>query len=91
MKLPTYTPRDLLAFASADRVVARVWIRGEWKEQEFFPEPGQSVRDRLRVTQEALRHHRDFSKVMLYVAGKHKGELVKASVRHDHIPEELKR
>jgi hypothetical protein len=91
MKLPTYTPRDLAAFANADRVVCRAWVDGDWKEVEFFPEPGQSVRDRLAITNHALRHHKDFSKVMLYVGGLVDGILVKASVRHGEVPVELQR
>jgi hypothetical protein len=91
MKLPTYTPRDLLAFENADRVVARIRINREWKEQEFYPVSGQTVREKLAEVQHALRHNRDFSSIALYVGGFHNGERMIASVRHDHLPEELRR
>lgn len=91
MKPPSYTPREMEAFAAADRVIARLSIMGEWKETEFFPSPGQTVRNKLAEVQTALRHHRDFSKICLYIGGIVRGERMTASVRHDLLPEELKR
>lgn len=91
MRPPTYTPREMEAFGAADRVVARVCVMGDWKEQELFPSPGQSVRDKLAEVQHAIRHNRDFSKISLYVGGEVRGERMIASVRHDQIPDELQR
>ena len=91
MKAPTYTPRDLLAFAHADRIVCRVRLNGEWKEQEFLPAAGQTVRGKLAEVQAALRHHRDFSQICLYVGGMVDGQRITASVRHDLMPVELQR
>lgn len=91
MRAPTYTPREMEAFAAADRIVARLCVMGTWHEQEFLPSPGQTVRSKLAEVQMALRHHRDFSKICLYVGGMVRGERMIASVRHDLLPEELKR
>lgn len=91
IKIPSYSPRELEVIANADRVVARVYLNGQWKEQEFFPDPGQTVRERLEVTQHALRHHRDFSQICLYLGAEINGERATAAVPHDYIPLELKR
>lgn len=91
MRAPTYTPREIEAFDHADCVIARVHLAGEWREQVFLPGPGQSVRDKLVEVQHALRHHRDFSQIALYVGGTVRGERMIASVRHDLVPDELRR
>ena len=46
-KDPAYTSREQVALDNADRIVCRVKLMGEWKEKEFFPEAGQTVRQKL--------------------------------------------
>lgn len=88
-KAPTYTPRELKAIAAADRIVARIIIAGEWKEMEFWPLEGQSVRSRLAEIQNELSGNRSLAKVCLYVGGMVDGERMIANVPHNLIPEEL--
>lgn len=88
-RAPTYTPRELLAFGSADRIVARIVIAGEWKEMEFFPLAGQSVRSRLAEVQSEIAGNRSLTRICLYVGGVVNGERMIANVPHNMIPEEL--
>ena len=70
-RAPSYNPREVPVLRSADRVVARVYLRGVWREQEFLPEAGEggSVRAvALRVIA-ALRHTPDSRGIVLYVEG----------------------
>lgn len=92
MRAPTYTPREMQAFQAADRVIARVFLNGAWKEQQFLPGPGQTVRNKLAEVQHALRHHIDpNSGIVLYIGGPVNGEVMRAAVRRDSIPDELRR
>ena len=91
-KAPTYTPRELEALHSASAIIARVHLNGEWHEQRFEPEGTEAgARDVLMRVQHALRHHRDFSSIVLYAEGKSaNGEMMRACVPHTHIPEQLR-
>ena len=92
-KEPGYTSREQIALDNADRVVCRVKIQGEWKEQEFFPAAGQTVRQKLAEVQAALRHTPSVRGVCVYVGGidPRTGERMIASVPHDWIPASVKR
>jgi hypothetical protein len=90
-KGPTYTPRELEALKNARRVVARVHLNGAWKEQVFEPEKLETPRDCLIRVQHALRFHRDFAGIVLYVEGQMKdGTKMRANVPHNWVPEELR-
>lgn len=86
---PTYTPRELKAIAAADRVVARIIFAGEWKEMEFWPLKGQSVRSRLAEVQAEIATNPALARVCLYVGGIVNGERMIANVPHNMIPEEI--
>lgn len=88
-KAPTYTPRELLALEAADRVVARIIIAGEWKEMEFWPLPGQSVRSRLAEVQAEIVGNNSLARICLYVGATVNGERMIANVPHNLIPQEL--
>ena len=88
-RAPTYTPRELKAIAAADRVVARIIIAGEWKEMEFWPLAGQSVRSRLAEVQAEIAGNPALARVCLYVGGMVDGERMIANVPHNLIPEEI--
>lgn len=88
-RAPTYTPRELLAFNAADRIVARIVIAGEWKEMEFWPLAGQSVRSRLAEVQAEIAGNNSLARICLYVGGMVNGERMIANVPHDLIPQEL--
>jgi hypothetical protein len=85
MKAPQYNERELLAVRSADRVVARVRINKEWKETEFFPAEGQTIRAKLEEVQASLRHSPSFAGIALYVGAMINGERHIASVSHDPL------
>lgn len=87
-KTPTYSPREQEALRCACSVVARVRINQEWKEHVFTPEGTETVRDCLVRVQHALRHHRDFSGIVLYVEGTNG---MRANVPHDWIPTEMEK
>jgi len=85
MKTPTYNERELRAVRAADRVVARVRIQGQWRETEFFPAKGQTIRQKLEEVQASLRHSPSFAGICLYVGAVLDGERHIASVSHDPI------
>jgi len=90
-KPPTYTPREVTALKAADRVVARTVITGtgRWAEQEFYPAPGQSIRDKLAEIQAEIAANPALKRVALYVGGIVNNERMIANVPHNFIPEEL--
>lgn len=71
MRGPTYSPRELAALATAEYVVARVLLSGQWREAEFRPTPEErgSVRAVYLRVVHALRHTPDASGVLLYAVG----------------------
>lgn len=80
-KKPTvFTPRDMEVLRAADRVVARVWVFGEgWREQQYFPEPGEGVAACLtrlqaarKIVEERFGARR---RIMLLIGGVVQGEL----------------
>ena len=74
---------------AADRVVARVVIAGEWKEMEFWPLRGQTVRSRLAEIQAEFAANPALARVCLYVGGIVNGNRMIANVPHNFVPEEL--
>lgn len=92
-KEPGYTSREQVALDNADRVVTRIRIQGEWKEREWMPAEGQSVRQCLEGIQSQLRHSPDIRGVCLYVSGAHPttGERMKAAMPSDWVPASLRR
>lgn len=94
MRPPSYAPRELTAIRAADRVVARVLVRGQWREQEFRPDPAlgeTTVRQCLARVQAALRHTPSLAGICLYVAAVVDGQELRASVSTDPllVPSEL--
>ena len=88
-KAPTYTPREILALKAADRVVGRIRLAGEWREMEFWPLAGQSVRSKLAEVQAEIQADPACARICLYVGGIVNGERMIANVPHDFIPAEL--
>lgn len=94
-RAPSYNPRELPVLRSADRVIARLCVRGVWHEQTFFPEAGEgnSVRAvALRVIA-ALRHTPDSRGIVIYVEGfAREGMRARACIPQDPLllPGELK-
>lgn len=78
-KPPVFTPRDMDVLRAADRVVARVWVAGSWREQQYFPREGQSVAALLTEVQRARRmvedEYRAHRRIMLMIGGIVGGEL----------------
>lgn len=69
MRTPIHSPREQEVLRAATTIVARALVGGEWREQEFPPDPALGERtpaDALRRVQHALRHHRDLSQIVLY-------------------------
>jgi hypothetical protein len=78
-KPPVFTPRDMDVLRAADRVVARVWVAGAWREQQYFPREGQSVADLLSEVQQARKiveeEYHSHRRIMLLIGGIVAGEL----------------
>lgn len=88
-KAPTYTPREMLALKAADRIVGRLRIAGEWKEMEFWPMAGQTVRSKLAEVQAEIAADPACARICLYVGAVVNGERMIANVPHNLIPAEL--
>lgn len=90
---PSYTPREEIALENAECIVLRIRIFGEWKEKREPAPPGATLLHVLEGIQAQLCHSPDIRGVCLYVGGAdpRTGEMMKASVPHEWIPENVRR
>lgn len=96
MRAPTYTPRERLAIAVADRVVVRLFHSAiaDWTEAEVLPTQYETLADCVRRVQadlaSGLQHDHRLARVCLYVAGDHPdhGRML-ASVPRCRVPVEV--
>ena len=65
---PAYSDRDLQVIRSANHIVLKAWIGGDWREQVITPAIGQTMADFLEETQQVVASKPEYKKALIYLA-----------------------